>query len=334
MQDKIYTKIFNDKLTYLRSINFTMLPIDNHESVFLCGAVLRIPLDPAKWVMIPCADQIPSNYFLCEMKQPQENLPEQYINKRATYSCIKKSTYISGSCFNIRYSSVIAKHSPLTSDALLNYLTAWSLGNYFRSTILVAFNNGSKEYLVSHDFPAQRLKMWHLVRSSTSLRVAQILVKRKPLKYKRACNFHQHLACPTSACILTSYICNGINDCGNGHDETDCKHVCVNGTDCQNNLTDVSNSCSKMHYKCLSGECVPLSDLCDWKSHCLDNSDERNCNVLSDLYGDVSVMQAISANVHQVRSQTLHTFYNDNLGNKNVQVLTFVTCCTTFSLYL
>ena len=40
-------------------------------------------------------------------------------------------------------------------------------------------------------------------------------------------------------------------------------------------------TCKVNEYRCDNGECIPLDKKCDGFSHCLDNSDEKNCGISS-----------------------------------------------------
>ena len=58
--------------------------------------------------------------------------------------------------------------------------------------------------------------------------------------------------CDNGICISLDRVCNLANDCGDNSDEIHCKN----------------------HYKCASGELIPISKKCDGEIHCRDASDE------------------------------------------------------------
>ncbi|GAB6024603.1 hypothetical protein CHUAL_009749 [Chamberlinius hualienensis] len=62
-------------------------------------------------------------------------------------------------------------------------------------------------------------------------------------------------------CIHVSYTCDGILDCPNGEDESNCKP-----------------NCTSDQFQCPDGQCIPSSWRCDRTSHCSDGTDELDCH--------------------------------------------------------
>ena len=83
--------------------------------------------------------------------------------------------------------------------------------------------------------------------------------------------------CSLSYCILSSYICDGVVDCSRKSDEVNCTNQpsVLQPSDIPT-ATPIS-TCSDFYYACLSGQCIPLSHMCDGEHDCLDTSDEMMC---------------------------------------------------------
>ncbi|XP_076154846.1 low-density lipoprotein receptor-related protein 2 [Alosa pseudoharengus] len=112
--------------------------------------------------------------------------------------------------------------------------------------------------------------------------------------------------CDGGRCVSNSYRCDGIRDCMDNTDETNCtdigttcspraftcgnKHCipsrwrcdgqddCGDGTDEDNCPTRLPTTCSAEQFACSNGKCVPKSWVCDMANDCGDGSDERVCN--------------------------------------------------------
>ncbi|XP_022111824.1 prolow-density lipoprotein receptor-related protein 1-like [Acanthaster planci] len=107
----------------------------------------------------------------------------------------------------------------------------------------------------------------------------------------------------SSICILPSYKCDGIDDCGNNADEHGCgpslteeptcpdsffrcpngqcirtSWICDHDDDCGDGADEPSScnyTCKDDQFKCSNSHCIPMKWKCDGDNDCLDNSDEE-----------------------------------------------------------
>ena len=77
-----------------------------------------------------------------------------------------------------------------------------------------------------------------------------------------------HFTCDTHH-ILSTYICDGHNDCSDNSDELGCKN--------NTRLFHSQLICTDLYYHCTTGECIPLGQRCDQQANCKDGSDEIYC---------------------------------------------------------
>ena len=56
--------------------------------------------------------------------------------------------------------------------------------------------------------------------------------------------------------------------------------------------------CQSWEYQCKkSGECVPISFLCDFKRHCEDGSDEEECGIIASILSYGQSIQILNQNL-------------------------------------
>lgn len=103
------------------------------------------------------------------------------------------------------------------------------------------------------------------------------------------CNKTQH-ACDKYTCIDEDQVCDGIVDCLNANDETECdyiyskrweEHQRVNNKRIDFTLNTVDDTshldgCNRFEHPCDS-MCINALHVCDGKRDCLDGTDEENC---------------------------------------------------------
>ncbi len=115
--------------------------------------------------------------------------------------------------------------------------------------------------------------------------------------------------CDDGTCVLEHYYCDGIEDCLDGSDEINCRHVCELHGDIQNisitldcfNRCHPSNcSCNHLYFQCSTGGCIPATRLCDGSSDCQNDEDESLCVFCTDVSSECKIGIFLSNNIVHV----------------------------------
>ena len=96
--------------------------------------------------------------------------------------------------------------------------------------------------------------------------------------------------CESNFCILSSYICDGVVDCNDEVDEVNCAGISsVTDAIHQAGISELYPvyTCADIYYACLSGQCIPLSHMCDGEHDCTDTTDEVMCSSITNRHSVV-----------------------------------------------
>ncbi|CAG9532237.1 unnamed protein product [Cercopithifilaria johnstoni] len=101
---------------------------------------------------------------------------------------------------------------------------------------------------------------------------------------------------PKTLCVHYMKICDGIDDCGDGSDETNCADDGANALTISGEsiaTTIATTGCESDQFRCENGKCIAKIHQCDHKYDCDDGTDESICE-----YFVQALQQARSTTIH------------------------------------
>ena len=83
--------------------------------------------------------------------------------------------------------------------------------------------------------------------------------------------------CGDGSCLPSRLVCDGLTDCNDGSDESDCSQENKSTTSTTEKAINDVQKCTKEEFQCDNGSCISSRWVCDGLSDCIDESDERDC---------------------------------------------------------
>ncbi len=257
------------------------------------------------WMQIPCDETISHSLTLCEIENDSifKKIPVQRSSQECPAGRIKKE----GACLHVRmwkqFKNLEHHYTcGMPGEDMAAYVLFWHLvldvptlftGN-LSGTFVVRWNESSPICLLTDTKTDIDLDLRHLnenpeICDELSHLADGTVCSTQMIPIDTKSCFPGHFICADGTCILSSYYCDGAQQCPDGSDETSCTHVCwgnISSTaECfSSKCRKPSCHCSTHYFQCRSGGCVPWSHVCDSISHCVDGSDEIWCKAGSGSY--------------------------------------------------
>ncbi len=169
----------------------------------------------------------------------------------------------------------------------------------FIDKILVQANNSNPGHLTLH-FSRKSFNYFtfSLLNRSISSQTALHITCEMPLIIATQKCLIGQWTCKDGTCIISHHVCDGMRDCPDGSDETECYHVCIFKTkatplrsDCFKMCFLEHCTCSDLYFHCRLGGCVPWSKVCDGTPDCPNEEDEEVCYFITESRSLVKIAQ-------------------------------------------
>ena len=181
--DRSFIRRFKNKLHYVE------MKLKFNRTSNLCTSGFMSYFTTALWAQIGCHDVIDDNYFLCEAPAGNDASKPKYLFSNNVcgygYTFLNRSCWLISTLFKQKSVSVHVHTEALDTPTFYCMLSAWSLGNAYRRSIVLYTNETHTKCLKTSDFDHQYFKTWTMAYNCKPL---YYLVKRATVTYRTMCH--------------------------------------------------------------------------------------------------------------------------------------------------
>ncbi len=273
----------------------TFHPTANTSSSRYCtAAIVLSPYMSTNWVPLPCDEKLEGVLNLCE-EQTGSSLhsltptnfslacPRNWVSYGDACFTLRTEDLckqcVEGSSYYLQSSSEIPCYR-LNMSQYQHFLWIWGMV-VKKDRLYVKDKLNTVLHLQKFRKHLQNMSTWYDIFSTKAISfdVAFLSDVKHHLCMAEmyvvdSCFLYQHAQCGKDECILHKYICDGVEDCTDGSDETTCPSKAAFRNNC-----DEHNQCesSLSYFQCKTNGSLPLAKVCDFHMDCSDNSDETSC---------------------------------------------------------
>ncbi len=306
----------------IRRSLLNVLPIQPSPN-YACAAAVSDAGGTIKWVKFPCDHSVKGAGYICEIKAnttDESKYMKRNKGKRITadiQQCPPRTITLMQTCVGI-YTSIVTPNNisatcvtrgdqlykiPKFYDASNPF--TWTSNEHHVSSVMQAMNHRLPRFpdyatMVKDQIITARdddtipvaLQFSHTALSQVAIVGMDISLKSGsthvacefPLLLANGACLTGQFACLDGTCILKHYVCDGVNDCPDISDETDCDNACSfsdtsrgENENCFVTCFPDNCICNGLYYQCRLGGCVPWCRVCDGIGDCSSEEDEQLC---------------------------------------------------------
>ena len=266
-----------------------------------CQAVVPITQSYSPTISIPCNQTFDKASYICDMRTVHDEARYKIVNnsmkvriiQRMDKECIYNWTRIAFKCVTVifHFQACNTSRSEGNFEACIgsvsrserNQLEANAELTTFVDILYITRNITQIHY---KEVVAKRsLKLllagvnrwWYYKEKYSKEDVKHMMCQSSEFEVVEHSCTSQHYQCADESCIPLVFLCDGIYQCLDQSDETNCT------TQCKKYNTDTflipfaSCYCSQSYFLCRSGQCIHINSVCNGREDCQDGSDEVEC---------------------------------------------------------
>ena len=272
--------------------------LDPTISVDYCSLFTNNILIHSGWLPVNCSEKFTTSSFICEtnhIKQLSQDERQRNLY-RVLDVCNPTMVKIKKYCValtHLRRTKYYKMSIAFEDDVSLieHYISSWTLYHINKQTrrsrsIHVLFHNTGARIgcLKTGSLFNNEQKKWFISDPECKIESVQnsfqlIMMSSQMIGNKQLCR-HWEFQCTDGTCIHARYICDLYADCLDSSDEKHltCGEMYNLTTTCiGHGLSITMCHCPYYFIRCMSGECIHISRVCDSTADCNDNSDELIC---------------------------------------------------------